>query len=136
VVTQATDSRQRVLASTVHAQVGAAEPGKMSSIQRRIALKPPRSQPMKRLVTLVAATAVSVAALAQPVEGEVRKVDKAQAKVTLKHAEIKSLDMPPMTMVFRVKDAKMLDGLAEGTKVRFAAEKIDGQYTVTAITKQ
>jgi Cu/Ag efflux protein CusF len=85
---------------------------------------------MKRLFTLVAATAVSVAVLAQPVEGEVRKVDKAQAKVTLKHAEIKSLDMPPMTMVFRVKDAKMLDGLTEGSKVRFVAEKIDGHYTI------
>ena len=86
---------------------------------------------MKRLVTLLAATSLSLAAWAQPVDGEVRKVDKAQAKVTLKHGEIKNLDMPPMTMVFRVRDAKMLDGLAEGTKVRFAAEKIDGQYTVT-----
>ncbi len=88
---------------------------------------------MKRLITLIAASVLSLSAWAQPVDAEVRKVDKAQGKVTLKHGEIKNLDMPPMTMVFRVKDAKMLDGLAEGTKVKFAAEKIDGQYTVTEI---
>jgi Cu/Ag efflux protein CusF len=91
---------------------------------------------MKRIATLVAAGVLSAAAFAQPVEGEVRKVDKAQGKITLKHGEIKTLDMPPMTMVFRVKDVKMLDGLAEGAKVRFAAEKIDGQYTVTQIKAQ
>ena len=64
-----------------------------------------------------------------------RKIDAAQGRVTLKHAEIKRLDMPPMTMVFRVRDPKMLDGLAVGDKVRFDAEKIDGQYTVTALKK-
>ena len=73
---------------------------------------------------------------AQIAEGEVRKIDKAQAKLTLRHGEIKSLDMPPMTMVFRVKDAKMLDALNVGDKVRFDAEKIDGQYTVTVLVRQ
>ncbi len=91
---------------------------------------------MKRIVTLLAAAAMSVAAWAQPADGEVKKIDKAQGKVTLKHGEIKNLDMPAMTMVFRVKDAKMLDGLAEGAKVKFAAEKIDGQYTVTDMKRQ
>ncbi len=91
---------------------------------------------MKRLITLLAATTLSLAAWAQPVDGEVKKIDKAQGKVTLKHGEIKNLDMPAMTMVFRVKDAKMLDGLAEGAKVKFAAEKVDGQYTVTEIKAQ
>ena len=38
-----------------------------------------------------------------------RKVDKAGGKLTLKHGEIKSLDMPPMTMVFEVKDKALLD---------------------------
>ena len=45
------------------------------------------------------------------------------------------LMMPPMTMVFRVKDPKMLDGLAVGDRVRFDAAKVDGNYTVTAIAK-
>jgi Cu(I)/Ag(I) efflux system periplasmic protein CusF len=91
---------------------------------------------MKRLATLLTLAMFAASAWAQPVEGEVRKLDKAQAKVTLKHAEIKSLDMPAMTMVFRVKDEKMLDGLAEGMKVKFEAQKIDGNYTVTAIKPQ
>lgn len=91
---------------------------------------------MKRVVILLAAATLSLAAWAQPVDGEVKKVDKAQGKVTLKHGEIKNLDMPPMTMVYRVRDAKMLDGLAEGTKVRFAAQKIDGQYTITELKAQ
>ena len=73
-------------------------------------------------------------AWAEPVEGEVRKLDRAQAKVTLKHGEIRAMDMPAMTMVFRVKDAKMLDGLAEGSKVSFEVEKIDGQFTITRLT--
>ena len=75
-------------------------------------------------------------ALAQALtDGEVRKIDKAQGRITLKHGEIKNMDMPPMTMTFRVKDAKALDTLAVGDKVRFAVDKIDGQYTVTTISK-
>ena len=50
-----------------------------------------------------------------------RKVDKDAAKITLKHGEIKSLEMPPMTMVFNVKDKAMLDQLKAGDKVRFKA---------------
>jgi Cu(I)/Ag(I) efflux system periplasmic protein CusF len=64
---------------------------------------------------------------------EVRKVDKDAKKITLKHGEIKNLDMPPMTMVFKVKDAAMLDKVQAGDKVMFNAEKIDGAYTVTVI---
>lgn len=74
-------------------------------------------------------------ALAQSTEAEVRKVDKPAGKITLKHGEIKNLEMPPMTMVFRVKDAAWLDQFAVGDKVRFDAAKIDGQYVVTAIRK-
>ncbi len=66
-------------------------------------------------------------------EGEVRKVDKEQRKVTVKHGEIKNLEMPPMTMVFRVKDAALLDKVKEGDKIMFAAEKIEGNITITQI---
>ena len=90
---------------------------------------------LKNLIaTLVALAAMNIA-WAQDTDGEVRKIDKAQSKITLKHGEIKNLDMPPMTMVFRLKDAKLLDRVAVGDKVRFAAEKIDGNYVVTQITK-
>ena len=76
------------------------------------------------------------AAASPMADGEVRKVDKAQGKVTLKHGEIKALDMPPMTMVFEVKDKAWLDNLKPGDKVRFSAVNNSGRYTVTAIEVQ
>jgi Cu(I)/Ag(I) efflux system protein CusF len=66
-------------------------------------------------------------------DGEVRKVDKSAAKVTIKHGEIKNLEMPPMTMVFQVKDAALLDKVKAGDKVKFRAEKAGSGYVVTAI---
>ena len=64
---------------------------------------------------------------------EVRKVDKEGKKITLKHGEIKNLDMPPMTMVFKVKDAAMLDKIQPGDKVMVSVEKLDGSLTVTVM---
>ena len=61
------------------------------------------------------------------------KVDKGAGKLTLRHGPIPSLDMPKMTMVFRVKDPAMLDQVKAGDRVRFAADKIGGQYTVVSI---
>ena len=66
-------------------------------------------------------------------EGEVRKIDKQAKKITLKHGDIKNLDMPGMTMVFQVKDAALLDKVKAGDKVSFTAEKVDGDIVVTAI---
>jgi Cu/Ag efflux protein CusF len=66
-------------------------------------------------------------------EGEVKKVDKAAAKITIKHGPLKNLGMPGMTMIFRVKDKTMLDQVKAGDKVRFVAEKIDGKFTVTQL---
>ena len=80
-----------------------------------------------------AAHHASAPAAAPQSEGEVRKIDKAQGKLTLRHGPLQNLDMPAMTMVFRVSDPKLLDSLKEGDKVRFSAEKINGAFTVTAI---
>jgi Cu(I)/Ag(I) efflux system periplasmic protein CusF len=92
---------------------------------------------MKRMVSLIAILAAATTTLAQAADasGQVTKIDKANARVTLKHGEIKSLDMPPMTMVYRVRDPKALDAVAVGDKVRFTAEKIDGSYVVTSISR-
>lgn len=76
---------------------------------------------------------VAAAAPADMAEGEVRKVDKDSSKVTLKHGEIKSLDMPPMTMVFVVKDKAMLDSVKTGDKVRFKVVNDAGKFTVTEL---
>ena len=72
-------------------------------------------------------------AAASMADGEVRKVDKDAGKVTLKHGPLSNLDMPGMTMVFKATDPKMLDGLKEGDKVRFSADRINGAISVTRI---
>ena len=89
-----------------------------------------------RTIVLAGVAAFSAGAFAQATDmtdGEVRKIDKAQKKITLKHAEIKSLDMPPMTMVFVVRDAALLDKVQPGDKVRFKAIDDGGKLTVTEI---
>ena len=72
-------------------------------------------------------------AASEMTDGEVRKIDMESGKVTLKHADIKNLDMPAMTMVFVVKDKAMLDALKAGDKVKFRAVNDAGRFTVTEI---
>ena len=73
------------------------------------------------------------AATAPQSEGEVRKVDLEQSKLTLRHGPLVNLDMPAMTMVFTAADPKLLEGLKQGDKVRFTAGKKDGAYIVTGL---
>jgi Cu/Ag efflux protein CusF len=80
-----------------------------------------------------AAGAASAQGAAASSQGEVRKVDKAAGKITLKHGEIRNLDMPPMTMVFQVSDPAMLDRVKTGDKVKFVAEKQGAALVVVAI---
>ncbi len=68
---------------------------------------------------------VAQASAADMTDGEVRKVDKETKKITIKHGEIKNLDMPGMTMLFQVKDPSMLDMVKPGDKVKFKADKAD-----------
>lgn len=77
------------------------------------------------------ATSAPAAADTSLVDGEVKKVDREQGKVTIKHAELKNLGMPGMTMVFQVKDKSMLDQVKAGDQIAFVADKIDGKFTVT-----
>jgi len=79
------------------------------------------------------AGAANAAAAEVLADGEVRRVDPEQGKVTIKHGEIRNLEMPPMTMVFRAKDPAMLAKLKAGDKIRFAAEQSGGAYVVTRI---
>jgi len=66
-------------------------------------------------------------------EGEVKKVDKDTGKLTIKHGPLTNLDMPAMTMVFRVKDPTMLDQVKEGDKIRFVADRVNGAITVVEL---
>ena len=84
------------------------------------------------LAGLVLATGAAASDMS---EAEVRKVDQSTGKITLKHGEIKNLDMPPMSMVFGVKDPALLDQVKAGDKVRFTADKINGAYTVLTLER-
>ena len=68
-------------------------------------------------------------------DGEVRKVDKDVGKLTIKHGEIKNLDMPGMTMAFAVKDKALLDKVKSGDKIKFKVVMEGGNMVVTDIQK-
>ena len=78
-----------------------------------------------------AAAAAGADQMADMTDGEVRKIDKENKKITLKHGEIKNLQMPGMTMVFQVKDSAILDSVKQGDKVMFKADKANGAMVVT-----
>ena len=69
-------------------------------------------------------------------EGEIRKVDKEARKLTIKHGELRNLDMAAMTMVFQVKDPAMLDQVKAGDRVRFKAERKGASLVVTELQPQ
>lgn len=73
------------------------------------------------------------AAPAELTDGEVKKVDKETGKITLRHGELKNLNMAAMTMVFRVKDPSMLDQVKVGSKVKFAADRVNGAVTIVQL---
>jgi len=97
-----------------------------------------------RKTTLVAASILVLAAVLPKVtvaqslmiNGQVTKIDESAGKITLRHGAIKKLDMNEgMTMVFRVQDPAMLKQVKVGDKVRFDADRVNGQFTVTKIER-
>ena len=66
-------------------------------------------------------------------DGEVRKIDKEVGKITIKHGEIKHMDMPGMTMVFTAKDKSLLSNVKPGDKVKFMVVNEGGKMVVTDI---
>jgi Cu/Ag efflux protein CusF len=76
---------------------------------------------------------MAAAQSASKIDGEIRKIDKVGGKLTIKHGEIKPMGMPPMTMMFPVKDKALLDKVKEGDKVLFALASEGGNMVVTSI---
>ena len=76
---------------------------------------------------------MGMAAMPGMTDGEVRRIDKEAGKITIKHGEIKHMEMPGMTMVFVAKDKALLDKTSVGAKIRFMATNENGQMTVTDI---
>jgi Cu/Ag efflux protein CusF len=93
---------------------------------------------MKNLKKIALAAAIAFASTAgafaqEFTNGTVKKVDEKAKKVTLIHEELKSLEMPAMTMVFQVADKALLEKLKVGAKVQFLAERVNGKLTVTQV---
>ena len=90
---------------------------------------------MRHAVAALALLGSAMLSVASPdlVDGEVRKVDKPAGKITLKHGEIRSIEMPAMTMVYQLREPALLDKVKPGDKVRFAVEKSGSVYLITAL---
>ena len=95
----------------------------------------------KQLLAVAAVLSIGLmsfnaAAQTAPVEGSVVKIDESAGKITLKHGPIKKLDMDEgTTMVFRVQDTAVLKTVKVGDKVKFDADRVNGQLTVTTLQK-
>ena len=75
------------------------------------------------------------AASAGLTDGEVRSIDKAGGKVTIKHGPMPKFDMPAMTMAYRVKDKAMLENLKPGDKIKFDVDGVGGEFTVLRLER-
>jgi len=94
---------------------------------------------MKTMSSLAVALALAMgSALAQAplIDGQVTRVDQSAGKITIKHGPIKKLGMDQgMTMVFKAQDPAMLKAVKSGDRIKFDAEDVNGQFTVTKIEK-
>jgi Cu/Ag efflux protein CusF len=81
------------------------------------------------------AAVVLASTAAAAADGVVQKIDADQQKLTLKHGPIANLGMPAMTMVFKAADPGMLKLVKVGDKVKFDADRVNGQMTITRIEK-
>ena len=93
---------------------------------------------MKSLVAIAILILLQVTAVfAQPnttmTDGEIRRIDRDAKKLTIRHGPIVNLNMPGMTMVFRLQEKINIDSLKSGDKVLFHVEKLDGGYTITEL---
>lgn len=91
------------------------------------------------IMTVLGLAGASIAAIAQStmVDGQVKKVDEAAGKITIQHGALKKFDMEDgMTMVFRANDPGMLKQVKPGDRIKFEADKINGQFTVMKIEKK
>src|ERR1700730_10840031 len=120
------------------------DPGPLSSRDARInsgQMKQHTEMKMKTLqsfaffVMIALVPTIAIAQSASGISAKVEKVDESANKVTLDHAAIPGLDMPAMTMVYKVQDPKVLKSVKSGDKVKFNIERINGQLTVTKIDK-
>ena len=95
-------------------------------------------RPFPSLIFALALSIGSQSAVAQSnlIDGQVMKVDQSAGKITIKHGPAKRLGMESgMTMVYKAQDPAILKAVKAGNKIKFDAEQVNGQYTVTKIEK-
>lgn len=93
---------------------------------------------MKNVLNLALLASIMFAGSAyaqEMIAGEITKIDESSGKITIKHGPIKKFDMESMTMVFKAGDPAMLKSVKAGDKVKFDADKVNGQMTVTKVEK-
>ena len=81
---------------------------------------------------LILATALTAFAT-EFTKGKIKKIDEKAGKVTIIHEELKNLDMPPMTMVFRIGDGVDTTKLKPGADIEFVADRVNGKITLTQV---
>jgi Cu/Ag efflux protein CusF len=97
----------------------------------------PAAHPIwKAICFLSVLISVSGQASEEWVSGTVRRIDSDQQKVTIQHEEIKSLQMPPMRMVFRVGSVELLQGLSVGDAIEFTVAEQSGAYVILKAKKR
>ena len=92
--------------------------------------------PFSAIAQTASAPAVATIGKVGMTAGVVRKLDNDQQKITLKHEALENLGMPPMTMVFRLAKASLIEKVKVGDRVMFRAEQIGGTFVVTKLTRE
>jgi Cu/Ag efflux protein CusF len=66
-------------------------------------------------------------------EGVVKTIHKQDGQITIAHGPLANLGMGKMTMTFRLKTPALIEGVKEGSDIRFVAENVKGELTVVAL---
>jgi Cu(I)/Ag(I) efflux system protein CusF len=77
-----------------------------------------------------------VGAQSDLVNGQVTKIDESANKITMRHGPMPKFELDEgHTMVFRVQDPAIFKQVKVGDKVKFEADRVNGQFVVMKIQK-
>jgi len=67
--------------------------------------------------------------------GVIKQIKPGQGKIKIEHGAIERMGMPAMTMMFKVEDMSILDGLEKGNTVGFSVDNSSGGFVVTNLMR-
>ncbi|NNC99509.1 MAG: copper-binding protein [Gammaproteobacteria bacterium] len=70
---------------------------------------------------------------AMDARGIVKSIRRAQGKVKIEHGPIDRMGMPAMTMMFKVSDPTLLEGIEMGSTIDFSVDNSSGGFVITGI---